>query len=145
MKVAFLKGTGLIDRLIQIWTFSKYSHCEIIFSDGITFGNGLAFPYKTQMSHKLYSHVDWDFVEVAVSKETEQKMMNFCWTQVDKEYDWKAIFFSMILPFRQQNPNKWICSEIGVEIFRQGGYFRDVKPCTVNPGKFYKLLQKIKK
>ncbi len=145
MKVAFLKGSGLLDRLIQMWTFSKYSHCELIFSDEASFGNSLVAPFRTQFSHKFYSYVDWDIVEVDVPQDKENLMRAFCWTQVDKRYDWKAIFFSMILPFKKEDPNKWICSEICVAAFHVAGYFGGTKACTVNPGKFAKMIKMIKK
>ena len=38
MRVAFYKGEGnFFDKLIRWWTKSSYSHCELIFSDGIFF------------------------------------------------------------------------------------------------------------
>jgi len=145
MKVAFLKGTGILDRLIQFWTFSKYSHCELIFSDGSSFGTSLTSPFKTQFTYKMYFHQHWDIVEVDVPPEKELLIKAFCWTQVDKKYDWKAIFFSMILPFRKEDPSKWICSEICVAAFHVADYFGGIKACTVNPGKFAKLIKSIKK
>jgi hypothetical protein len=143
MKVAFLKGTGILDWAIRLWTFSKYSHCELIFSDGSSFGTSLGYPFKTQFSHKMYPHSYWDVIEVDVPPEKEKLMKDFCWTQTGRSYDWTAILFSMILPFRQDASDKWICSEICVAAFKQGGYFSDRKPCRVSPGKFSKLVKSI--
>ena len=145
MKVAFLKGTGILDRLIQFWTFSKYSHCELIFSDGSSFGTSLTSPFKTQFTYKIYFHQQWDIIDVDIPMEKETLIKAFCWTQVDKKYDWKAIFFSMILPFRKEDPNKWICSEICVAAFHVADYFGGTKACTVNPGKFAKMIKLLKK
>jgi hypothetical protein len=143
MKIAFLKGTGIIDRLIQIWTLSKYSHCEIVFSDGTTFGNSLVAPFRTQISHKTYSPKYWDLVDVNIAPEQENLIRAFCWTQVDKKYDWKAIFFSQILPFGWEDPNKSICSEICVTAFQLAGFFISYKASKVSPGKFRKLIKNL--
>jgi hypothetical protein len=143
MKIAFLKGTSIVDRLIQLWTLSKYSHCEMIFSDHTSFGTSLELPFKTVMSYKTYDPMYWDVVEVNIPAFKEQIIKDFCMTQIGKSYDWKAIFFSMILPLRQDSSDKWICSEVCTAGFQRAGYFNDIKACRVNPGKFRKLLDTI--
>jgi uncharacterized protein YycO len=144
MKIAFLKGTGIVDRLIQMWTFSKYSHCEMIFSNEESFGNSLIYPFKTCISRKPYLPKYWDIIDVNISAEKESKIRDFCEKNIGKSYDWTAIFFSMIIPFRLGSKDKFICSEVCTEAFQAAGYFSDKKACTVSPGKFYKLIQSIK-
>jgi len=142
MKVAFLKGDGILDRLIQLWTWSKYSHCELIFSDDRTFGTSLSFPFQTEFCKRPHLWF-WDIVEVNIPPEKEALIRKFCEGQVGKQYDWKAIFFSQILPFRADNPKKWICSEVTTAAFRAAGYLTKHKPCAVSPGKFSKIIKTI--
>lgn len=71
MKVAFWKGTdkgasGLIDRAIRFWTAGQYSHCELIFSDGMTgtasLGDkGVVF---LRRSESYYDQKNWDFIDI---------------------------------------------------------------------------------
>lgn len=143
MKVAALKGTGIADRLIQLWTWSKYSHCELVFSDGVTFGSTLKPPMKTSFSQKVYNPALWDLIDINVPPEKEALIRMFCEKQAGKEYDWKAIFLSQILFLRKEDPDKWICSEVCVAAFQKASYCAGLKPCTVSPGKFVKLAKAI--
>ncbi len=141
MKIAFLKGKGILDRLIQIWTLSKYSHCEMVFTDGMTVGTSLGMPFTvTKQTNAFYSPGLWDMVEVKLTPDEEEKVKKFALEQVGKKYDWMGIYLSQILPFRMQKTNKWFCSELCVASLQQVGKVSDIKPCRVSPGKLSKML-----
>ena len=148
MKIAFLKGTGIIDKMIKLWTWSKYSHCEMIFSDDTTIGTSLAFPFTVSISTKVYDPKFWDIVEVNVTYEEELIMKQFALEQIGKKYDWCGIFFSIVFPFKRDTSNRWFCSELCTAIFQKIHRLSMIfnkKACTVSPGKFSKLIATIKK
>jgi hypothetical protein len=115
----------------------------MIFSDGSSFGSSVKYPFKTVVSHKNYNSNLWDIVDVNIPQSKEALIKDFCWAQIDKSYDWCAIFFSIVLPLRKEDSRKWICSEVCVSAFQKAGYFTDVRACRVTPGKFGEMVQKI--
>lgn len=141
MKIAFLKGTGIFDRLIRLWTWSSYSHCEFIFSDNISIGTDLNTPFNVKVKGHLKYTSNWDFVDVKLTPEQEKLVRDFTNLQVGKGYDWKGIWFSQFLPFKAENPEKWFCSELCTSGLQKAGLLSGLKPCTINPGKLYKLLK----
>lgn len=73
MKAAFYKAThhspaGIYNILVRWWTQSPYSHCELVFSDGISasasfLDKGVRFKYIE------YDPTKWDFVDVEGDEE----------------------------------------------------------------------------
>lgn len=144
MKVAFLKGTGFIDYIIKIWTFGKYSHSELVFSDGTWFSTELAWPFKTSFHRydEQWANKHFDFIDINITAEQEQRIREFCVGEVGCAYDWKGIILSMILPFKKADAEKWFCSEICVAALQIIGLLQGVKPQCVFPNKLSKLLKK---
>jgi hypothetical protein len=67
-RAAFYKGTrpglpGIYNRGVRHWTHSKYSHVELIFSDGVSWSS--SFEDGGVRSKEInYSSDDWDFIEL---------------------------------------------------------------------------------
>lgn len=71
MRIAFWKGTdpgfgGFLDRAIKWWTNGPYSHCEVIFSDGITGSaswndKGVILKRRPE---GYYDPANWDIVDI---------------------------------------------------------------------------------
>ena len=141
MKVAFFKGTGIIDLLIRFYTFSKYSHCELLFNDGSWFGCKPNGDTKTNYRSRIIND-KWDFIELNITLEEEKKIKIWCDNEVGCSYDWKGIFLSQILPFGEQSRDKWFCSEICVEALQVIGKLLGITSWKISPGKLYKLLTK---
>lgn len=107
-ELAFHKARrgSLIDWLISLWTWSKYSHVELIM-EGEWYGTSPSL-MKVRKTVNTRSSKRWDFVEVEVDKDKVLKL--FKETEGAK-YDWKGIFMSQFLPLHQENKKKWFCSE----------------------------------
>lgn len=142
MKIAFLKGTGFVDRLIQLWTWGKYCHAELVFSDGVWFSTELSSPFKTSFHRYTELSQYWDFVELNITPEQEQEIRKFCTGELGCSYDWKGIFLSMILPLGRADPDKWFCSEVCAASLQTIGILPNIVAHRISPNKLYKLLKK---
>lgn len=71
--VAFYKGTrpgiqGWYNRLVRCWTRSPYSHCEMIFSDGISSSSSF-LDGGVRFKEIEYKPENWDIVELPIEFE----------------------------------------------------------------------------
>ena len=111
IKLAFYKGKGdWTDKLIRLWTHSKYSHVELII-------NGLWYSTSPRDLRVRAKQIEpkqghWDFVEIDVSIKQKKEMVKFFKSQFGKKYDWLGIFLSQVIPLNIQEPSRWFCSEI---------------------------------
>lgn len=146
VKLAFNKvntNSNFYERLINKWTGDYgYYHVELIISEesNLSFssreGKGVSYTSKYD-----YSNTDeWDLVDVEwIDKE---RIVQFCSSQVGKDYDWKGIFFNFILPFGVHSRHKWFCSEIVAEALKFGGYIKlaGYETDGLSPNKLYKII-----
>lgn len=144
MKFAFQKqDTGIFAQLIRIWTFSKYSHCEVIFSDGLAFSSHVADGGTRFINLSYPSPAKWDIIEIPTTVEEEIAIKAFCYRELNCKYDWLGIFLSQVLPFRREHPDRWFCSELCAAILKLLGYLRDRRACEFSPGSLARALRKI--
>lgn len=114
IKVAFYKANGdYINKIVRWWTKSKYSHAELILPDGLTW-IGIS-PFKGSVlrakEKKYYSSLEWDFVELEVTKQQLQVINEFYESTKGCSYDWFGMLLSQCLPFHIKQKEKWYCSE----------------------------------
>ena len=67
-RAAFYKGTrpglpGVYNRGVRGWTHSKYSHVELVFSDGVSWSSSFE-DGGVRPKNIAYSSGDWDFIEL---------------------------------------------------------------------------------
>ena len=111
IQLAFYKGKGdWSDKLIRLWTRSKYSHTELVIDD--LWYSSSPRDGEVRIKYITPKPGHWDFIEIDVTKEQKENMLNFFNSQIGKKYDFKGIFLSQVLPFNIQDPEKWFCSEI---------------------------------
>lgn len=110
MKVAFYKAKygNIYDKLISIYTKSKYSHCEVVFENNLFVSssprdNGVRKTTITDLSH-------WDIFYLDL-KEQDSYYFNKCTKLFGRKYDWIGIFFSQLLKFNIESKKKFYCSE----------------------------------
>jgi hypothetical protein len=99
----------LFDRLIRLWTGSRFSHVELVV-DNIAYG---ADAWEGKVRTKFvntFNPEHWDVVPVALVK--DRTWIN---AQVGKKYDWLGIF-GFFMPFRVQDKRRWYCSEFCAEL-----------------------------
>lgn len=142
MIVAFYKGSGFVSRLIKLWTRSRYSHCELVFSDGRHFSADTEMPMHTRFSTQQLDIKNWDFLVLPLTHEQENKVKGFCVDEIGCRYDWTGIFLSQFIRLGYQSKTKWFCSEVCAAGLQQVGMLEGVKPNRVSPGKLFKLLNK---
>lgn len=141
MKIAFNKNSpGLFDSLIRGWTGSPYSHCELLFDDGVSYSSmnwvGTRF-IKFEPHNKFY----WDILDLPTTKDEDIVIHEFCIFELGCRYDWWGIIASQIIKMARSSKNKWFCSEICTAALQRVGYFEGSVPSTFSPGKLYKRLR----
>lgn len=143
---AFYKGKGnFLDKLIRVFTLSKYSHVEIVIDDLWYASSPRDKGVRVKKIVPKEGH--WDYINIPVSQETKEHIENFLKSQVGKGYDYFGILFGIILPLKSDLPDKWFCSELAVYVIKKFNVPIKYKmlfkepPCTYTPGKLYRLLK----
>lgn len=140
MKVAFKKNdSSLPSKLIRWWTKSPYSHCELIFNNGLSF-SAFVEEFKTDFKSNIHDDNDWDIIELPFDKEMEYKIYQWCLSEKDCTYDVIGILFTQIVPLSFQNPWWWFCSELCCAALQQGGMLPNLVPHELSPGGLYNEL-----
>lgn len=114
MSIAFAINNSnkkLIPTIISIYTFSKYYHCELVFSDNKT----LCCSVKgLQWLNRDYTKNNWEVLplnkisgvqEYQIREEAADIFLNY------KGYDWIAAVLGR-LNYRINDTNRWFCSEL---------------------------------
>ena len=119
--VAFYKGTrpgiqGLYSFLVRWWTRSPYSHCEMIFSDGISASSSF-LDGGVRFKDITYNPDHWDIVELPI--QLEQSARNWFVQHEGESYDLIGNL-GFVIGSVDDAKRKWFCSEaimaaLGVE------------------------------
>lgn len=112
MRIALYKGkTRLFDRLIQWWTRSEYSHCEIIFSENGSTGESYCASSSVldggiRFKWMVLNPAKWDIIEVEGNVERA-----FQWFahRIGTPYDLRGIL-GCVLRCLPPTEGRWFCS-----------------------------------
>jgi len=141
--IAFFRGqgNGMISRLIEWWTNSKYYHTEIKINDIWVTSTDINGVTRTSTNVDKMSRDEYSFV-VKLTNIQYANLMNWVDSKVGSKYDFLGIILSQILPTRIDNPNKWFCSEICTKILQLAlvEEVYDLTPNMVSPGKLAKIF-----
>lgn len=107
--LALYKGQGtLFNRLIRLWTRSKYSHCEIVMRGGQWLSaSAMDGGVRLKMIELDLAH--WDLIPVPWADPTH--IWDLFFTHEGKGYDWLGLLGSQFLPLAIDNPRRMFCSE----------------------------------
>lgn len=112
LRLALYKGTrpgikGIYNRLVRWWTRSPYSHCELVFSDGIAASSSLE-DGGVRFKMIAFDAARWDFIDLPAGLESGAR----AWfeQQAGKQYDLMGNL-QFILACIPGSENKWFCSE----------------------------------
>ena len=108
MELAFYKGKGTFyDFLVRVFTFSKYSHCELVI-DGICWS---ASPRDDGVRGTKIdlSSGNWDVIDLP-EKYSKHKSLLSIKQHEGMEYDLLGAIRSAV-PFGINQKDKWFCSE----------------------------------
>ena len=149
MKIAFYKGWSADwkDKLICIWTFSRFSHCEIVGTDGLCYSSSPRDGGVRKKEIDLDSG-HWEVFDIVVEHKRfeyykNQAVLNkFFESTKGLQYDWKAIYFSMGINIGLQDKDKWFCSEwCATFLNKRFGLGLETQ---ISPGRLYKKLKYLK-
>lgn len=112
MRAAFYKGTrpgwsGLYNRLVRWWTRSPYSHCELVFSDGMA-ASASYLDGGVRFKEITFDAERWDFIELRTALEPAAR----AWFQarVGQPYDILGNIHFVIGPVGDKK-DAWFCDE----------------------------------
>lgn len=139
LHLAFYKGRETwVAKLICLLTRSPYSHCELVFRDGMSFG--IKNPTdKTTFFQMTYPVDKWDLIPLTwITAEQETCIRHFCQQTTQSKYDIWAMLLGWWCP-ASDNPNKWFCSELCTRVLLP--YTPSLRDKWYSPGSLYAALR----
>lgn len=150
MKIIFYgnhKG-NFFDKLIRWWTSplkkmfngewkDSFSHCEILFSDGVMF-SASQYENSTRFRRHSYSSDSWKYVNTYATKVQEARVRTFCNSIEDSEYDYMGIL-GFIFPVKDSE-RRWFCSEVCTFALQKASMVEDLTASKTSPNRLYKEL-----
>ena len=114
IKIAFYKGKGTwINSIVRWWTKSIYSHAELILPDGVSW-LGISPFLKSAITKRIvfeYNTDKWDLLEIEISEDQYELIMQFFEDTRGQGYDWAGMLLSQFLPCKIKHRERWYCSE----------------------------------
>ena len=114
IKIAFYKGKGTwINSIVRWWTKSIYSHAELILPDGVSW-LGISPFLKSVITKRIvfeYNTDKWDLLEIEISEDQYELIMQFFEDTSGQGYDWVGMLLSQFLPCKIKHRERWYCSE----------------------------------
>jgi hypothetical protein len=141
MKVAFYKYhtpgiMGLFARFTRFITGGPYSHCELVFNDGLAYSASIQ-DGGTRFKRIDFDPTKWDIMEIA-SKQDRARA--FCEEEQGCKYDYPGIC-RFIFPWVRESKTRWFCSEICTAALQKAGVISGLIPAhLVHPTLLYWLL-----
>jgi len=140
MRVAFYKHhrtgmAGMFDALIRAVTGGPYSHCELIFPDGMAYSASIQ-DGGCRFKQIEFDPARWDIVAIEVDC---LKVEWFCIAEGTCGYDYPGAF-RFLVPALPQSKKRWFCSEVCCAALQAGGLFPGVKAWQVHPNRLHALL-----
>lgn len=138
MKLAsyIAKRGRLLDWLIALRHFGRYSHSELVFSDGMSFSSSSRDGGTRFVDSRNFDRSKWEFVTLPVPDAAEAEIRLWCEGVVGAKYDWAGVL-AFINPFRRHNPTQWFCSEIVAQALKTHGFLTHLKPEQVWPSQLH--------
>lgn len=120
MRMAFRIGhpTDTIDKIIRFFTKKDCYHCELVFSDGVSFSSD---PQSNGTRFKKIDYTDtneWELICIPwINKKQETRIREFCTKELGCKYDWLAVLLGwLVTPANSEN--RWYCCEICLEAIK---------------------------
>lgn len=151
MKVIFYKARNgnFVDKAIAWYTSSwrdrlngnwlnGYSHCELLFKDGMMF-SASEYDNAVRFTHHKFDADKWDYKEVTVS---ELHCKAYAMQRNGEKYDYKGIV-GFIIPFVKDDNDKSFCSEVCYDILVKSGMEHTKDSSKVSPNLLSRIINKI--
>ena len=136
MKIRFTASLLPLSPLIRLWTWSRVSHCEFEFSDGIQIVAAMEAGRIIATRNRKYL---WEYhYELDITAKQEQILRDWCEAELGKPYDYTALApLNVLIPRTKKfwkDPKQCMFSEfcarglelVGIELFPDS--YKKVKP-----------------
>ena len=127
MKIRFTASLLPLSPLIRLWTWSRVSHCEFEFSDGIQIVAAMEAGRVIATRNRKYR---WEYnYELDITVDQEILLREWCEAELGKPYDYTALApFNVLIPRTKKqwkDHKQWMCSEfcayglelVGIDLF----------------------------
>jgi hypothetical protein len=136
--MAFYRASkgNIIDWLIALTTWSRYSHIETVLpQEGTTMKNAYCFSASPRDGGTRFANIDltngkWEVVPVPWL--SADRAMAFCKKEAKCKYDWLGVF-AFVVPFLRASATKWFCSEVGTALAEDQGFNSPKRPSKMSP------------
>lgn len=137
MQIIFYKAEygGFLDKFISWCTNGPFSHCELLFSDGVCFSSS---PRDNGCRFKKIHILPERWVHLPIETTKESEIFELCKLEEGKKYDWFGAF-GFIIPFLSASDNRWFCSELCSHMINIAT--DQDNPTFINPNQLYKILK----
>lgn len=142
MKIAFYYAQygDWRDKLVSWITRGPFSHCELVFSDGVCFSSsGRDEGVRFKLIDFKKEH--WIFYDLILSESEEAYVKTWCSLKVGKKYDWLGLLRFVFPNIDSDDKRKWFCSEICVRALQKVNLFTNLNHHKTSPNSFYKAVQ----
>ena len=138
-RIAFYKGTrpgiaGLYNRLGRRMDHGLYSHCELVFSNGMS-GSSSFMDDGVRIKYIGYTSGDWDFVDLP--EHLEPHAWSFFVQERGKKYDLMGNI-NAAFGWVSHSKDRWFCSEVIAAAFQLND------PWRYKPNGLYAVLKELK-
>lgn len=136
---AFQKQATWLDRFIAIVTLGKYSHVEVVFSDGMSFSIS---PREKVCRFKRidFNPNNWEFIDLTVTRKEEDYIRAMAYKYLDCTYDYIGAVTSAT-PICLQVSSEMFCSELAIELIRNSKTYSQLQDgCRYSPNKLFKSI-----
>ncbi len=139
MKIAFYRGTSLLDKLILFFSRGGYSHCSILFDNGSMIESK---PFiGVQKCDTIFSSLKCDtkvdIFEVNTNRKQDKIIMDFLKNQIGKGYDYLSAIGFIVYSTNEgrKSYGRWFCSELVFSAFKKAGInlFERVSSWQISP------------
>jgi hypothetical protein len=139
MQLAFYRdGTTLLDWVVRLGTWSRYSHCELIFSDGKWCSSSANEGGVYLRNYRPTGH--WDYIDVSGLVD-EDSARYYVEALVGMKYDYLGVA-RFVIPWLKHDLERWFCSELCAYTLMVSGFpvpsGRDAY--IYSPARLYKVL-----
>jgi len=137
-------SAGTVNTLMSLYTNSKFTHAQIIFSNreigGAWMNPGVVF--KSINDSIIYPWL-WSYIDINCSDEKEQLTYDFIKSQIGKPFDSQSYILTEIIPFLNNTKSKWFCSKIVFEAFIYSQIInknKNLNSNSISPQKLYNVI-----
>ena len=136
MKIIFYKAKNgtLFDKFISLLSFSEYSHCELLFSDGLCMSASSRDGGVRIKKIEIDEH--WDVYDLPEGYYDEKAIRYWFASNIDDTYDWAGAVGSLVrldLTTEDKKFCSYVCAIcLGLDpIVTPGRLFKKLKECDI--------------